>query len=274
FLALDPFVSGGAPDFGGRYVHTGFTMEYQPETSTELKTVNSRQTTIDHQWSTSITFGIHLGGGLPFSPFKIDEKMTLSWSGLQETTGQQDQSADVVLKTSTPNAAGVFDVYFDNMFNSFLFVPTPPPCIDDPVTTTCAGKQCGLVTNNCGKAVTCPNTCAAPATCGGGGAGPNSCGCTPDPIATTCAGKQSGPATNNCGQAVACPDTCAPGTCGVGTGPNSCGCISTGNPCGTRCGGTMTDNCGNVFTCHASCGLDGQCPLAGGTCNAVSHTCV
>src|SRR5262249_39921796 len=88
----------------------------------------------------------------------------------------------------------------------------------------CAGKACGPAINDCGDAVTCPNTCVSPNGCGGGGAGPNGCGCTPNDTAA-CAGKACGPATNNCAQSITCPNTCvSPSTCGGGgVGPNSCG---------------------------------------------------
>jgi hypothetical protein len=50
-------------------------------------------------------------------------------------------------------------------------------------------------------------------------------------------------------------------------------CVSTGNPCGNACSGTATDNCGTVFTCDASCDLDGLCPCRGGVCRAGACLC-
>ena len=97
-------------------------------------------------------------------------------------------------------------------------------CVPDN-TTACLAKACGPATNNCGTAITCPNTCTGVNTCGGGNAGVNGCGCTPNDAAA-CAGKACGPATNNCGAAITCPNTCTGAkTCGAGSaGANSCGC--------------------------------------------------
>jgi hypothetical protein len=51
-------------------------------------------------------------------------------------------------------------------------------------------------------------------------------------------------------------------------------CISTGNPCAaSRCSGTATDNCGTVFECNASCGMDGLCPCRGGQCRSGACVC-
>jgi hypothetical protein len=79
-------------------------------------------------------------------------------------------------------------------------------CVPEPLATTCAGVLCGPKTNNCGQVVTCPDTCAAPQSCGGGGTGPNGCGCTP--TTDNCGLKCAGTGTNNCGQTVACTQDC------------------------------------------------------------------
>ncbi len=91
-------------------------------------------------------------------------------------------------------------------------------CSPEPAATTCAGKACGSATNNCGQVVVCPDTCVSPNSCGGGGAGPNACGCTPDdPCGTSC-----GTVNNRCGTPVACSNDCdercrcAGGTCTTG----------------------------------------------------------
>jgi len=98
-------------------------------------------------------------------------------------------------------------------------------CIPEPTSTTCAGVACGPRTNNCGQVVECPNTCAAPNTCGGGGAGPNGCGCTT--TSNNCGSRCSGTGVTNCGQAVTCYRECDfncgcwGGTCG---GDGFCQC--------------------------------------------------
>ncbi len=63
-------------------------------------------------------------------------------------------------------------------------------CVVEPEATTCAGKECGKVVNNCGQPVTCPGMCAAPKVCGGCGVGPNRCGCD-CAVAQDCAAQQS-----------------------------------------------------------------------------------
>jgi hypothetical protein len=57
-------------------------------------------------------------------------------------------------------------------------------CHSQPTTTTCAGR-CGVWTNNCGRAVSCP-ACAAPTTCLDNG----SCGqvCSPAAVGTCSTG--------------------------------------------------------------------------------------
>ncbi len=102
-------------------------------------------------------------------------------------------------------------------------------CVPEPFATTCAGKACGPATNNCGQAVACSDTCAAPSSCGGGGAGPNACGCTPDnPCTTMC-----GAVTNRCGTPVTCGGCvercpCRGGSCNATT--HYCSC-NVGGPC-------------------------------------------
>lgn len=141
-------------------------------------------------------------------------------------------------------------------------------CKDDGIA--CNGR-CGGVTvkTSCGQDVGCPASCNAGQVCVG-----TSC-CTPEPLATTCSGVACGPKTNNCGQTVNCPDTCAsPQKCGGGgTGPNGCGCTTNPNACGNLCSGTAPDGCGGTVTCFLNCGLEGECPCRGGSCNATTHTC-
>jgi len=81
------------------------------------------------------------------------------------------------------------------------------PCTPAPVETTCAGKQCGPAVDNCGKTITCPNTCSNPAACGFGGVGPNSCGCISN--GDPCDFNQcSGTAVDNCGTVFQCHASC------------------------------------------------------------------
>ncbi|MBX3214560.1 MAG: hypothetical protein KF850_21165 [Labilithrix sp.] len=45
------------------------------------------------------------------------------------------------------------------------------------------------------------------------------------------------------------------------------------NPCGGRCAGSVNNGCGQMVTCSASCGLNGGCPCAGGTCSVQTGAC-
>ncbi len=136
-----------------------------------------------------------------------------------------------------------------------LGTPAVCTCVAEPLATTCATHACGPAINNCGTAITCPNTCGSPNVCGGGGAGPSGCGCTPD-NATACAGKACGSSVNNCGTAITCPNTCvAPFGCGIaGAGPNACGCTpDDAAACvGKECGPAV-NNCGTAITCPNTC---------------------
>jgi hypothetical protein len=107
-------------------------------------------------------------------------------------------------------------------------------CVPDPITTTCAGKACGNATNNCGQVVPCADTCAAPNVCGGGGAGPNGCGCTStgNPCGKMCGGNT---VYDNCNNAYVCNESCGlDGECTCRGG--SCNttfhtCTCTPGPC-------------------------------------------
>lgn len=81
-----------------------------------------------------------------------------------------------------------------------------PPCIPQPQSTTCAGKACGPAVDNCGNAVTCPNTCPNPAGCGQG-VGPNSCGCVSN--GNPCGAFQCNTTrVDNCGNVFTCDADC------------------------------------------------------------------
>ena len=160
------------------------------------------------------------------------------------------------------------------------------PADAQPPATTCAGLACGPATDNCGNGITCPNTCVAPETCGGGGAGQNGCGCTPEPIGTTCLGATCGSAQNNCGAMVDCgmcpanAPSCSNGTCicaaaGAACGPGeSCvagmGCVCGGLAAasGPACGGLGIGACnGKACDCNGAaagaCGQGETCDLSG-----------
>lgn len=82
--------------------------------------------------------------------------------------------------------------------------PSKCACLPDDVEA-CRGKACGPSINNCGQSVTCPDTCVAPESCGGGTATANECGCSPN---NACSGKQCGSVNDVCGATVNCMNTC------------------------------------------------------------------
>jgi hypothetical protein len=132
--------------------------------------------------------------------------------------------------------------------------PPPPKCT--PLTCTDLGLSCGPAADGCGKLLDC-GTCAAPATCGGGGVA-GKCG-TPTCTKKTCAelGVACGPSGDGCGGTQSC-GTCPPppdgGTC-------------TPLPCGGRCG-PQGDGCGGLLSCPA---CDGGCTAA--TCASLGADC-
>jgi hypothetical protein len=109
-----------------------------------------------------------------------------------------------------------------------------PPCVPNSQSTTCGGRQCGSVVNNCGTPVscgscpgtTCSGTTLVTYTCSSGGS------CTQSSI----------PNSTSCGY-------CAPPTCGGG----KCGTLT--NSCGTvNCGGCTINFSGSCAGCgYAGC---------------------
>lgn len=158
-------------------------------------------------------------------------------------------------------------------------------CLDESLEVTCKGVECGPRTNNCGKAVVCPDTCPLKGdgtqTCGDNSSqDPNACGCTddasnplkccvPDPIEKVCFATQCGAKLDNCGVSRDCPDTCAsPDTCGDNPteDPNQCGCTSPPQEqiCANVECGELIDKCGATVDCtDAKCAPLHHCGLGG-----------
>jgi hypothetical protein len=113
--------------------------------------------------------------------------------------------------------------------------PSACTCVADDAEA-CKGKACGNTVNNCGKTLTCKDTCVSPQTCGGANAGPNECGCTAD---NACLGKSCGSVTNVCGDSVSCTNTCKAPT-------PAC----TGNQC-VEC--TVATDCPAIVCAKAAC---------------------
>ena len=125
-----------------------------------------------------------------------------------------------------------------------------------PATSCPAGLQCGAVSDGCGGQVSC-GACVVPGqTCGGGGVGPNKCGCAPSCGAAVCGG----------------PDGCG-GSCKTGTCDGGYDHCSNGACCGLfteLCNGA----CIGLFTDDANCGRCGNVCQAGATCVAGACTCL
>ncbi len=155
--------------------------------------------------------------------------------------------------------------------SSGQFVPTgdggdtPGSCT--PKTCASANVNCGPIGDGCGGVIQC-GTCADGQTCGGGGT-PSVCGkpaCTPK----TCAdlGAECGPAGDGCGGLIASCGTCEAGICGGG-GPSKCGtgggttdggvCVPTKTACDPGDCGPISDGCGSVINCPATCGPNEIC---------------
>jgi hypothetical protein len=107
------------------------------------------------------------------------------------------------------------------LFDLSACVQTTPVCT--PTTCQAQGISCGAAGDGCGNLLQC-GSCAAPATCGGGGT-PGQCGtnkgCTPKTCATL--GFDCGPAGDGCGGVVQCGTCTSPQTCGGAGTPGKCG---------------------------------------------------
>jgi hypothetical protein len=148
-----------------------------------------------------------------------------------------------------------------------------------PTSCQALGFDCGSVADGCGHAINC-GSCAAPATCGGGGEA-NICACK----RKTCAeiNAECGTADDGCMSQLDCGTCPAPETCGGAGVVNQCGCKPTtcamqGAMCGAiadGCGGTL--NCGtcpSLQVCGSTspnkCGLGVCIPL---TCAKLGFNC-
>lgn len=107
--------------------------------------------------------------------------------------------------------------------------PGPPPneggsCT--PATCAAQGKNCGTVSDGCGKTLAC-GSCGGGETCGGGGANLCGKGC----VAATCdsLNKSCGPVSDGCGGTLDCGGCASGQSCGANGTPNVCG-IAFGGP--------------------------------------------
>jgi hypothetical protein len=137
-------------------------------------------------------------------------------------------------------------------------------CGCTPTTCLAEGKNCGSISDGCGRTLNC-GTCQGRQFCGGGGEDNVCGGCTPD---TSCAEEAWKCGTLNTGCAMVSCGTCDdPEQCG----PNhTCICIPLEKcPAGFECG-TVPDGCGGTLTCGGSCNDNIDCTVD--SCNN-GHKC-
>ena len=85
----------------------------------------------------------------------------------------------------------------------------PPPCVPQPVTTTCAGR-CGVWRNNCNQEVAC-FTCPPGRDCLGNGSCAQTCTTDSCPAGCSCSGGVTGPPRYCIRDVLSCTDV--PQTC-------------------------------------------------------------
>lgn len=139
-----------------------------------------------------------------------------------------------------------------------------------PRSCTEQGKDCGVITDGCGRLLEC-GTCKEREFCGGGG--PNLCGvhiCEP----TTCAALEAecGLVGDGCAGALDCGSCPASMVCGVVGAPNQCvpACVPASCEAQKAECGDVPDGCGRLIFCGTCAGGqpcdDGRCVCAGPAC--------
>jgi hypothetical protein len=142
-----------------------------------------------------------------------------------------------------------------------------PSCTDQVKDGLETGVDCGgPACPACGAGQGCVTStdCAAPITCGGGGAS-GVCGCIANPKTTTCAGLNCGVVVDNCGAQISCGSCAAPYTCGSGSPsvPHVCGCPLPGGCMlntifGKRYGSINDDDAGGITVSGSSVIIGGS----------------
>ncbi len=143
------------------------------------------------------------------------------------------------------------------------------PTATCPAAVTCAlaGADCGPISDGCGGILQCGVTCPTGQLCGGAGV-VNQCG-TPSCTPVTCGalGVTCGMEGDGCGGTVDCGNCTLPDTCGGGGTSGACGhaatdagictpqtCAGAGADCGP-----LSDGCGNLLQCGATCPTNTTC---------------
>ncbi len=128
-----------------RFEPTGISMPLDGRVGSSLKTVDS--SSVKKKESTQISIDVGYSGGVKLGGllrlFKTSTKYSWTFASSKDTTWSKTQSAEISLKTASTTFAGLYDVYFDRIFGTFLLV-------DAPVTPL---RSTGIVLDASGKPV-------------------------------------------------------------------------------------------------------------------------
>lgn len=109
-----------------RYEATPYSLPLDGRIGVSLKTVDSKSVKRTDSYQQSIDVGIDSGVDLfKVLTLKTSSKFTWTYGTSRNSTWNTSQSAEVSLKTSSTTFAGVYDVYFDRLFGTFLLVDAP-----------------------------------------------------------------------------------------------------------------------------------------------------
>ncbi|MFH0903487.1 MAG: formylglycine-generating enzyme family protein [Pseudomonadota bacterium] len=221
--------------------------------------------------------------GTPDTPTDSTPDTTSDSKALDSVPDAADAADASSPDASSPDAAPVPDSMTDSATTIDGEVdadnPTPDATtqVDGCTPTSCTSekKNCGTISDGCGKSLDC-GSCIWPESCGGGGTA-NVCGCTPT---TTCeaAGAECGTLDDGCGGKLDCGTCIAPEACGGGGTPNVCGCTPTTCEAADAECGTVSDGCGRTLSCRGCappelCGGGGANVCGAPSCVGLAPTC-
>jgi hypothetical protein len=191
-LSLDPFANGSTTVDASRYAPTVQNFPYEPPDSTtecnkgvcscttstltlknDLQTDTGKSAKVDYSVSLAESISGTLGGWLKLGA-SSDQKWTWETTTTLDDTTDSSQTAAVTIQCPSPGYTGPTEmlVFWDNLFGSFLFVPTQLGSAQmsilaqgsvvsktgntvrhQPVTLSIAGKTYRTSTNNAGNYV-------------------------------------------------------------------------------------------------------------------------
>jgi hypothetical protein len=154
-LKSDPFANGPASIDPKRFVQTTTTFPYQPPLSAndpgstfKFTLSNETGTTSSSTVENSYAVGAAIEGGVDFvklftTKFKAESNFTWTGKSVNTSTSGSTEAASVTIGSPSFSYAGpvVLAVYWDTLYNSFLFAPAPDPTV----------RLTGTVLDNNGK---------------------------------------------------------------------------------------------------------------------------